>query len=120
MFNFSKNVEYTVEPKASFHRAAKRQLKALAKELGLAVGTYDVRSNMGGIAVSGEVTLHSESLYVDVSQSCMGPNMGILIRSCRGRKDYTGGRNNFAPLDLLNDIPALAERIRRTVPESFS
>ena len=33
---------------------------------------------------------------------------GILIRTCRGRKDYTGGRNNFAPLRCLDNIEALA------------
>jgi hypothetical protein len=31
----------------------------------------------------------------------------------RGRKDYTGGRNNFASLDLLNDPGQLARTIVR-------
>jgi hypothetical protein len=38
--------------------------------------------------------------------------MGILIRTCRGRRDTTGGPNNFAPLDLLDDIPALRRHVR--------
>ncbi len=38
--------------------------------------------------------------------------MGVLIRTCQGRSDYTGGPNNFAPLYMLDDIPALAERVR--------
>ena len=42
---------------------------------------------------------------------------GILIRTCEGRKDYTGGRNHFAPLSLLDDIPALASRCRTVLGE---
>jgi len=62
------------------------------------------------IAVSGEVTLHHEQLYVQICQPATGCDSGILIRTCRGRKDYTGGRNHFAPLSLLDDIPVLALR----------
>jgi hypothetical protein len=42
----------------------------------------------------------------------MGNGSGILFRSCKGRKDYVGGPNNFAPLDLLNNPEELAQRIR--------
>jgi hypothetical protein len=44
-------------------------LKALADALRLSSGEFDLRSNKGGIAVSGEVTLHGDDLYVQVSQS---------------------------------------------------
>jgi hypothetical protein len=52
--------------------------------------------------VSGEITLHTERLYVQASQSAMGNANGILFRTCKRRKDYAGGSNNFASLDLLN------------------
>ncbi len=42
--------------------------------------------------------------------------MGILIRTCRGRRDYTGGANNWAPLALLDDVPSLAAMVRRIAP----
>lgn len=42
----------------------------------------------------------------------MGGGMGVLIRTCGGRLDYTGGINNFAALTMLDDLPALAERVR--------
>ena len=64
--------------------------------------------NLGGIAVSGEVTLHHDRLYVQICQPATRCDSGILIRTCRGRKDYTGGRNNFAPLRCLDNIEALA------------
>ena len=73
-------------------------------------------SNRGGIAVSGEVTLHADDLYVQVSQSTMGSDAGILFRSCKGRHDYTGGQNHVSSLDLLNDPVELARVIRQSVP----
>jgi hypothetical protein len=71
-----------------------------------------VRSNLGGVAVSGEATLHGQNLYVQICQPATGWDRGILIRTCEGRKDYTGGRNHFAPLSWLDDLPQLAHRCR--------
>ena len=88
------------------------QLRRLATALGLKAGTYDLRSNPRGIAVSGEIILHSDHLYVQVSQSAMGYDSGVLFRTCKGRKDYVGGPNNFASLDLLNRPDELAHWIR--------
>ena len=65
-----------------------------------------------GIAVSGEITLHHDRVYVQACQPATGADSGILIRICEGRRDYTGGRNHFAPLSLLDDIPALASRVQ--------
>jgi hypothetical protein len=99
------------ERKRRFHATARARLRKLAVELRLPAGTYDLRSNQGGVAVSGEVILHHEKFYVHVSQPATRADTGILIRTCRGRRDYTGGANHFAPLSLLDDIPALAERV---------
>jgi hypothetical protein len=97
--------------KLVFHRAGMAQLRALAKALGLAPGTYDVRSNKAGMAVSGEVTLHGERVYIQLSHGGFSP--GIMYRTCDGRRDYSGGRNNFAPLSALDDIEAFARRLAR-------
>jgi len=112
-FDFRKRVAYDPDAKRLFHRRARQQLTKLAAALQLQPGAYDLRSNAGGIAVSGEVTLHADRLYVQVSQSAMGADAGILFRSCEHRRDYTGGRNNFAPLDLLHRPGELARLIRR-------
>ncbi len=111
-FDFRKSVSYDPEAKRLFHVHARRQLIELAAALGFADGDFDLRSNEAGIAVSGEVTLHHHRLYVQVSQSAMGPDAGILFRSCRDRRDYVGGVNNFASLDLLHRPAELARRIR--------
>ena len=111
-FDFRKRVAYDPEAKHLFHAHARRQLRALAKALDLGDGEYDLRSNEAGIAVSGEVTLHSDHLYVQVSQPATGSDTGILFRSCEGRRDYVGGVNNFASLDSLHRPDQLARRIK--------
>ena len=44
-----------------------------------------------------------------------GADSGILIRTCKGRKDYTGGANNFSPLSDLDDIERLAGHCQRVL-----
>jgi hypothetical protein len=111
-FDFGKAVANDPAAKRLFHSRARTQLRRLATALGLRPGSYDLRSNPAGIAVSGEITLHTDRLYVQASQSAMGNGSGILFRTCKGRKDYVGGPNNFAPLDLLNNPAELAQRIQ--------
>jgi hypothetical protein len=111
-FDFRKRVAYDDGAKEAFHRKARRQLKLVAKALGLNPANYDLRSNRAGPAVSGEITLHADHLYVQVCQPATGWDPGVLLRTCKGRKDYVGGPNNFASLDLLNRPEDLARRIR--------
>ena len=111
-FNWNHSVAYNETAKASFHATARSRLRLLAEKLQLYRGGFDLRSNKAGIAVSGEITLHADSIYVQVQQSCMGIGMGILVRKCQGRRDYTGGRNHWFPLSLLNDVNELAYHVR--------
>lgn len=89
--------------KNEFHKAGKRFLRALAQALGLDKTHYDLRSNLGGVAVSGEVTLHTDKLYVQLSESALRPGVSILFRSCNGRKDYSGGTNRWAWIPDLKE-----------------
>ena len=50
-FDFRKPVAYDCEAKRAVHKHARRRLKQLADALGLAPQNYDLRSNVGGIAV---------------------------------------------------------------------
>jgi hypothetical protein len=106
--NWYKPCAYDEDQKRAFHATGRKRLQALAKALAFEPSSFDLRSNLAGIAVSGEVTLHHERLYVQICQPATGSDSGILIRTCKGRKDYTGGRNNFAPLSYLDNIEALA------------
>lgn len=98
------------ELKNAFHVAGRAALRAVAKELGLQKGEYDLRSNKAGIAVSGEVTLHTDWVYVQISQSCCNlPD--VMYRLCDGRKDYTGKHNHFCPSVELERPAEFAKRL---------
>lgn len=112
MFQWTKSCSYDEAQKRRFHATARSRLKRLAAELRLPAGSFDIRSNKGGIAVSGEITLHHEGAYVQVGQFGLSSGHGILIRSCKGRRDFTGGPNHFVALALLDDLPALAASVR--------
>lgn len=111
MFQWDKSCSYDEQQKRRFHTTARSRLKKLAAALGLPPGTYDIRTNKAGIAVSGEITLHHDRVYVQVGQYGLSSGHGILIRTCTSRKDFTSGLNHFLPLSNLDDIPALAAAI---------
>ena len=102
--------------KEKYHRIARRQLRKLATELGLVKGNYDIDSNKAGIAVSGEISLHTDKYYIQVSQSCFSSGREIMYRGCDGRKDYGGrlnGRyaNRWAAVAELDDPKTFALKV---------
>ena len=107
--------------KALFHRLGKVLLRFMALDLGYAPGTFAVRNNFAGKAVSGDITLHTDELYVQFSQSRAGTgSLDMLYRTCQGRKDCTGGQNHLLPIAALEDygqtlgrLAALKEEARR-------
>ena len=114
---FTTNVSYDDAKKRVFHLHAGAILKALAKELGYQKGDFDLRHNQGGIAVSGEIILHSDNLYVQISQSALGPDHGFMWRVCRNRHDYTGLQNRWAKWEKLLDLPSLAREMQQAVEQ---
>ena len=88
-----------------FHREGKKFLKELAAALGT-LGAFTVRSNLAGIAVSGEVTLHADHIYLTLSEGYPQPGITMMYRSCKSQKDYTGGHNNFASMAQFGDDEA--------------
>lgn len=95
----NKEFSYNQSNKDQLHRAGKKALKQLAERLGLKKDEFEVRSNKGGIAVSGEVILHTDKLYIQLCDSFNGKGIRFLFRTCNGRKDYCGGQNNYASID---------------------
>jgi hypothetical protein len=53
-FDFRKSVSYDADRKRLFHSQARARLLELAAPPGLGDGAYDLRSNQGGVAVSGD------------------------------------------------------------------
>lgn len=108
----SKSFSYNETNKKQLHSAAKKALKVLAEKLNLSKDQYDLRSNQGGVAVSGEITLHTDKLYIQISQSFSGNGIKVLYRTCKGRKDYSGGQNNFTTTDKLVDENFIKQLIK--------
>jgi hypothetical protein len=103
--------------KKEYRRLSMKILRALAEELRLESTDVDIRYNRGGIAASGDSTLHADHIYVTLNMEGMG--LGVLVRTCRHRKDYTGGPNHWFPLDRLRatGIEALAAFARQVIKE---
>ena len=98
--------------KAKFHSIARRQLRKVANALGLCSKDYDLRTNKAGIAVAGETTLHTETLYVQITAN--GSALGdVMFRACDGRKDYCGKHNRFAPAGALDDVADFYAELQR-------
>lgn len=119
-FDWYRCCAYDGEQKKTFQRQARVALRALAKELRLLPNSFDIRSCVGGIAVSGEIVLHGETIYIQVCQPATGADSGILIRACEGRRDYEGGRNHLAPLSLLDRPAELAGYVRAVMSGDLS
>ena len=65
----------------------------------LGISDAEVRYNPGGIAVSGDATLHGDDVYVSFNADAMC--RWILYRKCNGKKDYTGGPNHSYPFEAI-------------------
>lgn len=103
--------------KTEFHAKGRVFLRALAGDLELR--EYRVKSNYGGIAVSGEVYLYGmwpegNGLMVCLEEPCLGDEV-LLYRSIQGMNDHIGGRNHFISLSALRneDYHALQRRLFR-------
>jgi len=84
--------------KKQFHDNAKKVLREIGKRLGLDKSDFDVRSNKAGPASTGEIHFHSDKLYITIGGL---DSDRVMYRSCNGRKDYSGGSNQWTTLSAL-------------------
>lgn len=108
-----KGVAYDERAKRLFHSDGRKALSALADALGLPDDGYDIRSDRGGIAVSGSVTLHGMSIYVQLSLDLRDRGREVMFRKVAGRQDHVGEHNNWASVEELVQPTRFAARIRR-------
>jgi hypothetical protein len=120
MFDWRQRCAYDGAQKKLFHAKGRAALRTLAKELRLPRDSFTIRTCESGVAGSGEIILHGESVYIQISQPATGADSGVLIRSCTGQRDYEGGRNHFAPLSLLDEPAALASYVRAVMSRDLS
>ena len=94
-----KNAGYNAAYKAKYRSLSMKLIRELNKLLN---ADADTRYNAGGIAVSGESTLHSDKIYIQVQgDSSM---QAILVRACTSKADYAGGPNKFYSFDRLREF----------------
>lgn len=110
------SLSYNEDAKAKFHRLAKKAAQIIADKLKLEASSYTIRSNKGGIAVSGEVTLHGDWLYLQFAQGSVAGS--FMYRACRGQKDYTGGRNRWMKWRDLADLDKACTAFEECVIEA--
>ncbi|WP_328276164.1 hypothetical protein [Sphingobium sp.] len=108
-----RGVAYDEPAKRLFHSEGRSALRRLAEALGLEDDSFDIRSNKAGPAVSGEVTLHGETLWVQLSLGPFGPDREVCFRRVRDRQDHIGERNNWASVRELVEPDRFATRVRR-------
>lgn len=99
---------YHDDNKAKFKQLSMKLLRTLRQLLEIEA---DIRFSAGGIAVSGDATLHGDNIYVSMNADC---SLGIMYRQCNGRKDYCGKTNCWYHLRRLSEdgVEGLAAAIK--------
>ncbi len=100
--------------KQNFRKLGKKAFKELAEYIGLK--EYDVKFNPGGPAVSGDLSLMGmftadKGIYISMNKD--GLKGGVLYRSIKGMKDYSGGGNNYFPEAELAEPQLIKEKVQR-------
>lgn len=119
LISLARSSSYNDEVKRQWRSQSLAFLRRVAKGLNLNKADYSIRFNPGGIAVSGEATLHHNQFYLQLS------DFGGYWRTCKGQKDYAGGANhNFNSSGAWSrqlTESELIEQIRREVfPAGFT
>ncbi len=117
----TKELSYNDEAKQKYARIGRAAFRALAGTMPFV--EVDVRFNAGGIAVSGDLTLHGmfadgTGIYMNLNQhSWDGSKVSCYCRSVKSMKDYTGGRNNWVSGPELQNVKKLIQTLIATAKE---
>lgn len=87
-----------------------REFKSMMNEQVAKVGGTNYQQNTGHYYVSGFFTVEEQPYYISISDVRYEDVDSILIRTAKDYRDFTGGRNNFRPIEdgMLDNI----ERVR--------
>lgn len=107
------DLSYNDSQKRIFLNLAQAVLKQISTKLNLK--ECKIRSNIGGIAVSGDAVLmgmwdDDNGIYIIISQ---GSHKPFMYRTIKGMTDYTGGHNNWLDYDDMTTLSDVAEKILR-------
>ena len=114
--------------KCGYNEACKNTFKKLSmkllRDVDNILGTKGkVSFNAGGIAVSGDASLHSDTIHLFFNAD--GCGLGICGRTCKGQSDYQGGANRWFSFDQLkrggvSGLVEWAKGIQRESTETVS
>lgn len=107
-----RGVAYDQPAKRLFHSEGRSAMRRLAEALGLGERAFDIRSNKAGPALSGEITLHADTVWVQLSIGPFGPGREVCFRKVCSRQDHIGERNCWASINELLEPDRFAARIR--------
>ena len=84
----------------------KDQIKAYSKEKSIVkkalrnAGFENIKVSNGHYYFSGFATKNNQPIYFSISDVRHFPGDQVLLRTAKDYKDYTGGSNNFADLNV--------------------
>src|SRR3546814_19861989 len=96
-----RGVSYDEPAKRLFHTEGRAALSRLAEALTLDAGSSEIRSNKAGPAVSGQVTIHAESPWVQPSLGSFCPGREHCFPRSPGTGTPTRACTSFGPLHEL-------------------
>lgn len=113
-FNFYTPTQYDYDAKIRFHATVRSRFRLLLAHYPDAI----IDTNHGGPAVSGETYLRTPDFIIEASQPPSQFDAGLRIYRFNPE-----GPNHFAPLSLLNNLPALIHHLDRFLnykPHAFA
>ncbi len=95
------DLSYNEAGKRRFHKLAKNTLIGLAHRMGLTQGEYRISINPGGIALSGEVTLTTPELYIQISKPLSPSLPPVQYRRIQDAFSHAGGMNHYMDVETM-------------------
>jgi hypothetical protein len=85
-----------------FKRDASRVLRRVAGDLSLRQRDYAIRGRRQKRHRAEVIALHTDSLYLQIEHSTARSTALMSFRTCNGRQDCSGGRDNGVSLDSID------------------
>ncbi|QUN32928.1 hypothetical protein KB879_36535 (plasmid) [Cupriavidus sp. KK10] len=85
---------------ATLKRDASRVIRRLTSDIGLRQRDFTVRERRHRRQMD-LYALHADALYVQIAHAPQQKAVSLSFRTCRGRDDHTGGRDNAVCLQSI-------------------
>ncbi|RDK11708.1 hypothetical protein [Cupriavidus lacunae] len=96
---------------ATLKRDASRVMRRLASDIGLRQRDFTVRERRQRRNATDLYALHTDTLYVQIAHAPQQNAARLSFRTCRGRDDHTGGRDNAVCLQSIGSPEGYASLV---------